>query len=280
MGSIIHKQNSVTGVANTSRYPTPQLWGKVNRLFQYEEEPLRHGIFFREDWVKAPVLATPTITTEANYGNGWKAFGSSGGTAIGAAIEGGGGLILTETDDNQGIGFQTIQSPFKISRAHGELIFETRLKVNTVTDTRFGLFAGLMQLTTLSVTNPIAAAGTLADLNFVGFHRLEADGDQIDTVYKANGVTQVTVEADAIPSTTSLAADTYIKLGMTFNPQDNKLRFFFNGVQAETTYLMASTDGDDFPNDVLLAPTLAMLCASNDDAIVTWDWIQVAQLFV
>jgi hypothetical protein len=276
MHSVIHKLNSQS-TANTDRWPTPSIWGDCP-VVEMAEQPNRIGTFFREDWTKIPILATPTITTQANYGNGWKAFGSSGGTAIEANIEGGGGLILTESDDNEGIAFQTIQQPFKISRSHGKLWFECRLKVNTVADTRFGFIVGLWEETTLTVTDPIAAAGTLADHNFVGFHRLEGDGDEIDTVYKANGITQVTVEADAIPSDTSLAADTYIKLGMVFDPRDRIMRWYFNGLQAATTKTIPSSEGDDFPNDVLLAPMVAMLCASGDDAIITWDWIQVAQL--
>lgn len=278
MKSVIHAQNSLS-TPNTSRAPSPQIWSDFPKV-DFLERPLEFGFYMREDWSKMPVLATPTITSQAFYGNGWKAFGSSGGTVVAATIEGGGGLVLTETDDNQGIGMQFIQLPFKISRSKGKFWYEVRLKTNTITDTRHGIFVGLAGSATLSATVPIAAAGTLADINLVGFHRLEADGDQLDTVYKADGVTQVTLQSDAIPSATSLAADTYIKLGMKFDPYDNKLRFYVNGIECSTTYTMASADGTDFPNDVQLAPILALLCASDDDAIVTWDWIEAAQRFV
>ena len=39
------------------------------------------------DFIRTALLATPTITTEAYYNNGWKAFGSAGGTLVGGSIE-------------------------------------------------------------------------------------------------------------------------------------------------------------------------------------------------
>jgi hypothetical protein len=271
----------------TARGPSPNVWADCPILDIAEDPGI--GIHLYEDWSRMPVLTTPTITTEAFYGSGWKAFGSAGGTVVSATIEGGGGLTLTETDDNQGIGLQLIALPFKISRSHGKFWMEWRLKTNTVSDTEHGFFVGLGDSMTLSATVPIAAAGTLADENIVGFHRLEGDGDQLDTVYKADGVTQVTLQSDVLDTTNTvagaLAADTYIKLGMVYDPSQDqagssRLSFYVNNVRLSTSYEMASGSGTDFPNDVQLAPLFAMLCASNNDAVVTLEWVRAAQLYV
>lgn len=270
---------------DTSRQPSPNIWADCPVLHLLEGST--QGVYIYDRFIdKGNLLATPTITTQADFAPGLKAFGSSGGTIVFATgNEGGGGIVLTETDDDEGASIATIALPFQISRSKGQFWWEVRLKTNTVTDTRHGFFAGLLDQATLSATVPIAAAGTLADENFVGFHRLEGDGDQIDTVYKANGVDQVTVKADAISTTAgvhtaagALAADTFIKLGMKFTPLDRTLRFYINNVELVDNKVIPSTDGDDFPNDVAMGLVLALLCASNDDAIVTLDWWRAAQV--
>lgn len=261
--------------ADTSRGFSPNVWRNCP-LASLNEDP-SIGTFFYENWTRVPVLTTPTITTQANYGGGWKAFGSSGGTVVTSA-EQGGGLVLTETDDNEGIGLATIALPFKIIRGGGDFWMECRFKTNEVADTKHGIFIGLLDSATLSATVPIAAAGTLADENFVGFHRLEADGDQMDTVYKADGVTQVTVQADALH--TALVADTYTKIGMRYNASDYTLTFYQNNLELSSTKTVPVAAGTDFPNDVQMGLVVAMLCASSDDAIVTLSWIAAAQLHV
>lgn len=237
------------------------------------------GAIIDDSFLKVPVLVTPTITTQANYGGGYKAFGSTGGTIVTAALPNGGGLVFTESDDNEGLSLNTIARPFQLDFGKGSFWFEAVLKTNEVANTKHGIFCGLIDNATLSATVPIAANGTLADQNFVGFHRLEADGDQIDTVYKADGVTQVTVKADALA--TALAADTFISLGMRFDAGKSRLTFLVNGDPLPDTKDIPSgiADGADFPNDVQMGMILALLCASADDAIVTlarWRGAQLA----
>lgn len=265
--------------------PSPAIWSDCPVL-EFEDNPGK-GFHRFEDFKNCPVLTTPTITTDANYGNGFHAFGSSGGTVVRANLEGGGGLILTETDDNEGIALQYLQTPFKLAPGKGDLWFEARLKIGTVTDNDSGFFVGLAESLTLTATVPITAAGAIADKNVVGFHRLEGDGDQIDTVYKADGVTQVTVKADALSTTAgvhtaagSLAADTYIKLGMKYVARNNTLYFYVNNVRLNDYKVLPSAAGTDFPNDVLLAPTLGLLCGSNNDSVLTLSYLRFAQRLV
>lgn len=256
----------------TDRHWSPNIWSRCPVAeIRNGKQP---GVFVDDDMTETPLIATPTITTMADYNNGWKAFGSAGGTLI-AGTEQGGVLVFTETDDNQGIGIQRIIPQFKIARGELDLFFEVRLKLSSVADTRFGVFVGLAEPLTLSATVPIAADGTLADQNFVGFHRLEGDGDQLDTVYKANGVTQVTVKADAALDV--LEADTYVKLGMMYIANERRLYFVKDNQVLPDYKNIPSAAGTDFPNDVLLAPVIAMLCASADDAVLTLDGVRCYQ---
>lgn len=274
MGSVKYADNlSVI----TDRKPSPAIWADLPEG-QFLDP--RNGIHIYEDFKDLATLVTPTITTQILYEKGYKAFGSAGGTILPAGIEGGSGLIFTETDDDQGLSLAQIALPFQISRDDGDFWWEICLKTNEVANTKHGFFAGLMDAVTLTAIDPITAAGALADHNFVGFHRLEADGDQIDTVYKANGVTQVTLQADAIPTGVTFAADTFIKLGMRWRRLQKRLEFYMNNLRCATTYTMAAAAGTDFPNDVEMGFIFAMLAASNDDAIVTIDWWRGAQLYM
>lgn len=133
----------------------------------------------------------------------------------------------------------------------------------------------------LTATVPIAAAGTLTDNNFVGFHRLEVDGANLDQVYKANAVTQVTTKADA----QALVADAWIKLGMVFNPADDYLgqagylQWFVNGVALTDRKLIPNATGTDFPADVTLGPVFALLNATGSTPGETlMDWWACYQL--
>ena len=129
-----------------------------------------------------------------------------------------------------------------------------------------GAFIGLYEDVAMTNTVPIAAAGTLADENFVGFHRLESDGDKLDVVHKKDGVTQVSV-ADQV----TLTADTYVKIGMKF--ADDSMEFYADGVLLTTIANTATS----FPSDINLGIMFTTLGAAAEDTGVTMDWWRVAQ---
>ena len=264
------------GSANTNREPSQTIWGKcpIDQILNGRA----NGIYLFDDFDTFPHITTPTITTQAViYGKlFYKAFGSSGGTLLSGGSQFG-DVILAETTVDEGVNLATISLPFKIIRSEANFAFECRLKASHIANDEAGFFVGLQASQTLSATVPIAAAGTLADNNFVGFHRLEGDGDQIDAVYKADGVTQVTQLADAISTsnntTAALVADTYIKLGMLFNASTYVLTWYINGIPLTTPKTVPSAAGTDFPNDVNMGLCLAMLVGSGAaDNTVTMDW--------
>ncbi len=246
------------------------------------------GIGFFDDFETFPHITTPTITTEAAInGKGfYKAFGSSGGTIT----QGSGAdtlstnkplgeIILTESDDNQGVNIATIALPFKINNSlNNNVAFGARIKLNSIVTLENGTFFGLVASQTLSVTVPIAAAGTLADNNFVGFHKLEASTTNLATVYKADGQTQVSGSDVMAAATTGLiAADTYFKLECFYDAATHILHWYVNGVEVGTAYTVTSTAGNPFPNDVNMGLCLAMLCGTNNDSITSCDWWGAAQ---
>lgn len=257
------------GVGDTSAMPSIGLWGRVDAEMQ------RPGIWFGEfeDFVNYDATEASIPTTEDPFLNNF-VFSSTGGLFTKVDAEGG-VRTLGSDGDNEGSTVRSGTYPYKIIRDAGELVFEARISTTTVTDTKHGILVGLCEDTAFSATVPIAADGTKADINMVGFHRLEGDGDALDTVYKANGVTAVTVQSDA----QVIAADTYYKLGMTFNRRrDNRLRFYINGLELTTTKEIPSAAGTDFPNDVRLGWFVAVLNATaTTPGSANVDWVRVAQ---
>lgn len=226
---------------------------------------LRPGVVLEWDFGTLKALAAGA---EAYLDQGLLGFADTGGTGVyfaGTGLDN--GMTFSSDGDNEGAGVRSQLVPFRISRADDLFAAEIELETSTIADTKHGFFWGLIENSATTATSPIAAAGTLADLNFVGFHRLEGDGDKLDLVYKANGVTQVTVLADAV----TLAADTPIRLGMTFGPNDpyvsnskHVFRWWANGapIPGVSYKVVPSADGTDFPNDVPMGPIFTLLNAT------------------
>jgi hypothetical protein len=260
-------------VSNTSRLPSPAIWGDCP--WASIREGVHDGIAWFEDFITFR-LSTNVNAAEAHWSNGLKLFGSDG-APVASGDEVGGSIVVSSDGDNEGLGFGWWNYPIQISRAHKRMWFEIRLKTSTIADTKHGFFTGLIDASALSATVPIAAAGTLADENFVGFHRLEGDGDAVDTVYKADGVTQVTVGTDAV----TLVADTYVKLGMKYSPEhprgSYRLTFYKDNLILASSKEIPSAAGTDFPNDVRLGFVFALLNATaTTPGNVEIDWARVA----
>jgi hypothetical protein len=266
------------GVSDNGYAPSPSLWKDFRVQDLLRKAPGNDGLFVRYDFANFRT-STNINASEAYWCNGLKAYGSDGG-AIAALAAQGGGITLSSDGDNEGVAIGSMVFPFQISRSHKKLAFEARIKTSTITDTKHGFFLGLGDSMTLSATVPIAAAGTLATTtNIVGFHRLEGDGDYVDAVYQANTVTPVTVEADS----QVLVADTWIKLGMRYEPSGPEgryyLRFFANGLRIASVQV-ASAAGTDFPNDVQLGFVFALLNATaSTPGNTSIQWAQIAQEF-
>lgn len=276
--------NSSYNGVNTGRGLSPALWADFP--IAEVQNGTRDGVFQYDDFLETAFVVP---TTEAMYGNGWKGFSSTGGvlTTTGsdatAANSAWGVIALGSDGDDEGASLQKCNAPFKITGPQataaarsGRLVFECRVKVSSIADTISDCFIGLCELSTLTATVPITAtAGTLADKNFVGFHRLATDGDQFDVKYKADGQTVATVVADA----QQLVADTYVKLGFVYNPLTSYMSFYGNGLNFGTDYLTVATAGNPFPNDVNLALTIATLNAAGSiSPTFSVDWIACGQL--
>lgn len=218
-------------------------------------------------------ILTPTITTRIGV-NGWNMFGSSGGTVtFSDALDG--GWVFSETTDDEGINIAKENHPFRISANAGPLWFETRFKLGSVTTLENSFFHGLMGSTATTAIVPITASHAVADINCVGFFKTEASTTTFDGVYKADGVTAVVVNDEM----GTLAADTYIKLGMYFGGVfDPTLYFYVNGVKQTSTKTIPNNTGTDFPADAGLGIVVALLVGSAaSDNTMTNSWVKCYQ---
>lgn len=255
-----------TVAGDVSGMPSVDLWHQY-----YADIEARPGSWFgvSEDFDNLVLASFPT--SQAQYGT-FKGFSSSGGT-FAASDEEGGVRQLVEATENESVSIAQTDQPFKIIQDAGELIFEARIKRDEITGT-WGFFLGLIESVTLAVDVPLTITSALADNNMVGFQCEEADPANVNTAYKANGITAVTVQSNAI----TLVADTYAKLGMVFNRKgDNVLRFYKDGVELDTAYTVPSSAGTDFPNDVRMGWVLGMMNGAGAACDTSVDWIHVAQ---
>lgn len=259
MGQYSSYQDDFT--ANTSRYPSPGIWTRLDALSERDGRTV--GLW--DDFVG---FGKTWGTTEGNYTPYYKTFGSSGAAATdGDAV--GGVLVMTEATENEGMAIGTHGLPFQIINTGGMLGFEARIKCSTINDAAGGMFVGLMDQQTYAVGIPITTGGVILTTgNFVGWYRIEADGDMLDAICQENGETLVTVKADAH----TLVADTWVKVGFLFEPEKKLVTYFKNGVPLAETKAVSDTAGSAFPNDVRLGMCFGFTSGATTPSVWSMDW--------
>ena len=248
--------------------PSISLWKTcpVGDFLLYPQQ----GRYFMDHFTKGTGQDVAAAQSLSQF-DGWDRYtGATGGSVISDAAERDGVVTLESTTDNEGAAMRRV-SEFKIDQGEGKFWFEARIRALNITDAKFGFFLGLVEAGAVAATLPLTTSDALSDNNMVGFLKNAADGDQVDTVYKANGVTAVTVAEDAA----TLAAATFIKLGMYFDGV--VLRFFADGVELADTKTIPAADGTDFPNDVNMGIVFALMLAHGDTGSVAIDWVRAAQ---
>lgn len=275
------------GSADTGRGPSDGIWADCPWL-EMLRDPGKGLTWYEEFMQFAPTASTSGGTVTEKNG-GWSTFLSQNATIANistptAIAQQGGQITLTSTGDNDGITLCSLTTPFLLTAGStvptGKLWFEARLKSSTITDTKHGIWFGLLESLTPTAILPIADAGTLADKNFIGFHRLEGDGDQFDFVWKADGQTQQSLITDMISG--GLVADTYVKLGFVYDPSapnTKKIKVFINGVPQTTYGTNTQMTAATFPSDICLGPALCIkLATASTPGTTTFDWLRCGQL--
>lgn len=262
--------------ANTSAAWSGSIWADC------PAEALRDGqvpgYLWEKNFNTIPGGAIPT--TEGAFGDG-ALFSSTGGTLVKDTTEVGGGWAVGSDGADEGVGWRAGGAPVRLGLSNGDFWFEARVLTSTVGDTLHDLFVGLMEDTALTAVVPITAADALADKNLVGFFRGAAAGGgaKLDAVYKTDGNAQGTIAAAG-----TLAAGTYTNLGMKFAPKRNygkgagSFTWFQDGA-AVASYVVTSTAGNPFPNDINLGFVFAVLnSGASAQGTSTLKKVRIAQL--
>ena len=256
------------------RGPSPLIWGTCPVL-QYMLDPTDGCVYFN-DFQGDYVLANNQTATD--LGEGVMGFtGATGGSTISMPTdEPNGALMLATTTDNESVGISclsggNVAGQFLITTGK-EAWFEARIKVANITDAKFGVFCGFAEEALLAEDGVLGDGDALTDKDYVGFLRLAADGDKLDTVFntESGGTTPITIKADAV----TLEADTYIKIGLYYD--GTTITFYDDGVALADTIASAATD---FPDAEEMAFYFVLNSAHDDTADAHIDWVRIAREF-
>jgi hypothetical protein len=157
-------------------------------------------------------------------------------------------------------------------RGQNKWWFEARVKWDTITDGAIAAFIGLTEEGQAASAKPMADDGIHAinDIDHVGFHVDGADGDGLNLVWSLFGQTaQSTIDVQ------TLVADTFYRLGLKFNPIDNKVHVYIDGI--ENTSAAFSMSHVSAPADTLAVclSVKADVNAISGDGIHV-DWVRYA----
>lgn len=268
---VAHIEATELAATAAGRGPSPLIWDDCPWLqFQLGSDD---GLTYFNDFHDGNyVLANNQTVTDLGQGVSGFTAATSGSDISMNADEPVGALTLSSTTDNEDAGICILgglNTAGQIKFVAGKKFwFEARVKSLNITDAKFGIFCGFAEEGVNATTALISNADALNDLDYVGFHKLAADGDKFDTVHRKNGGAAVTVKADAI----TLVADTYKKIGMYCD--GTTVTFYADGVALADTCALATAT---FPTGEELAFYFVAMNAHGDDAESTIDWVRIAQ---
>lgn len=263
--------------SDTTVGPSPIIWATVdNQLHNVGD-----WIHMYEDFVGFRGTVSSNVGQYTGKSGGWISYEDTSTSLAVQATKHGELKYTGTTTDNVEAWLQygdTTEASFIISDTAADkhnLYFETRIKVDAVTDSTKGWFCGLMQ-ETRAVADTITDAGALADVDFIGFHQPEADGDGIDFVYQKNGGAVQTIVSDI-----TLTAATYIKLGFVVDWHKHvaaeRITIYADGA-AQTSFVTdTNIAAATFPDGEEMSPIFGVKQATNASHPVYCSFIRCAQ---
>ena len=255
--------------AEVAGRPSPNIWGDCP-VSEINNNPAK-GFHVFEDFLD---LAAG-LTTVA--GARFYSYLDAGGTLVLADDPKGAIELKTDATDNDSTtlisGNNTTGCILPADGVDKKWWFEARVKVNTITDGDIAWFIGLTEEGQAADSKPMADDSTheINDIDHIGFHVDGADGDAMNFVYNLAGQTPIEVAG-----VKAVEVDTYVSIGLKYEPKDNKVRVFIDGVENIGAAFLLSVAAAPLDN---LAVCLSMKAdggAANSDK-VTIDWVRYAQ---
>lgn len=288
------KARNNLAASDTSRKPSGTIWADCPQ--QRIKEGAIDGVFFEDDFQnfgKLPFVPTNTSVQTTAGGLGMYEVFSGAGAGVwapdamphgtGATGTAAGGVISNLVADGSAGVIGTASCPFSLYTLQtGKLWFEARIAYTSILTNAGQIFCGLGEtaVTTYSVTIPLGNADvTSSAIAMIGFNRLEDGLSVLNTSYADHATSWTNIQAAA--STGVLAANTWIKLGMTFDfaQSDRFGTFYVNGVDTGTYLTKAACLALTFVDAVGLGPLLAVYGDSEGNDYIYADWWKCYQSF-
>jgi hypothetical protein len=272
---------------NTGKGPSPGVWWDCP-IVEMTEDP-GVGFYIFDDFLGVTnVGATETTETSLVGGPNYKCYskdatGTTVAQSLAATVKGGGILTLLGNSDNDNESVGQWSPPFLITGVPStskKLWFEARVAVTSIATAMTHVFVGLAETKTMTFSDGIPLGGGDATSNtgsLLGFNRLEDGLAVINTSYTDRATSYTDIQASA----GAFVANTWIKLGMVYDPSSasKAVRFFVDGVETTTPMTLAAI----VATTNLKANSLGFCIAQYSDTSGTacylyCDWWRGAQL--
>jgi hypothetical protein len=219
---------------------TYDLWknSKWSEIFVDRDRNVGYGIW--EDFLGFDSAVDAAAAT-VRYGTGGQRIYVDASSTI-APITGliGGGVRLFNTADNEECWMQwggLTGAPFCISdSAPHELVLEFVFRISDIT-TPADWFFGLMEEGRAAADTMADDTGILADKDYIGFQRVQADLDALNIVYKLSGQTAIIHAEDWL----TLVANTWYKVGLRFDEISKSITPWYGSGDGQTTVMVEDT---------------------------------------
>ena len=284
--------------ANTSGR-SPRLWNSVTGSMMASDGSKRL-VLAGEDFTSFGGTLSSTTGTYWGEAGPYLTWQSNAADTVAqlAAIKGG---VLRMTATNADEDAVTIQSGYgvaglgSISPTPGSdflTAFEARFRINVITDALVNVFIGLGEPgLCAAATTLFSVEGVIADVDVIGFHIQQDDGDQLQFVYRNSGsgagaTTEKIYNQTTYPFTDStgtavaLVASQWYKIGYLYDPNaltSKKISIYLDNVEQGIHVTGANMAAVNFP-DKFLAFTAAMQIEGTADTFLDIDWWNFAQL--
>lgn len=272
----------------SSRGMSPRIWTKFGQQMMSPEGS--GGFFIGDDFLVfgESVAASSNIACYVSQAGQYKAYIDTSSTLAQLATVTGGAIALTtEAADNEevsicqgGAGTAAAVSVLgALTRgANAKLTcFETRFKLNSITDNVNAIFIGLMEENGAVHNALVDDTGAVIDNDYIGFSVVHANGGTAGTnallnaVYKKDGATAQT----NIAGVQTLVADTWYKAGFVFDPQApaaQRISWYIDNTEQSTYVTDTQMAASTFPDGEEMGFTAAIKTGSAAAGVLTIDW--------
>ena len=271
---------------NDLRGPSPAIW--KNLPIEEIVSDRSKGVFHFDDFCHMPLIGTQT--TQIGWDK-YKVFATASGSvapvsAVNSVEKGKGILAFLADTDNDSASLADAYPSYLMSGLasnSGKLAFEACIAVSSIATNGIGFMLGLAEVEQWTLATGVPFNGGDAITNaasFIGFRSLEdqvSSAKTIDSVYSDRATSFTNIQA----TIASMTANTFVKLGLLYDPKDaaNCVRFFVDGVETSTPMTRSTLTGLTNLDANALGLIAAIVADSAGTAINYFmDWWQVAQL--